>query len=242
MPMSGHKLRTQRDGGYSFTCVKCSRVAKFLSCREFREGALNSVASKGVHIEEASLVERAAAGDRDARSGLFEQCRDAAFRVALQVAGNHEDALDIVQDGFIRAFEKLPEFQRGASFRTWLLRIVHNRALDVLRRRKVRLAQSLDAGEDDDRPNEPAGRDADAQPGRRMELAEAGDAVRRAIERLPAEQRTVFELYASGELTYGEIAEMMGIPIGTVMSRLFHARRVLRERLAELGPEGSTSR
>lgn len=150
--------------------------------------------------------------------------------------------MDVVQDAFIRAFERLDDFQRDASFRTWLLRITTNRALDLLRARKVRLAASLDARDDDDerRVDLPGGED-DA-PDQSIEQRELAGRLQAAIDRLPLEQQTVFSLFAVGGLTYGEIAEAVGVPIGTVMSRLFHARRKLQEQLGDLAPFGEEKR
>ncbi len=194
-----------------------------------------------VQTTEVRLVDQAAKGDRDARRRLFELHREAAFRVALRITGRQEDALDVVQDSFIRAFERLAEFQRGAQFRTWLLRIVSNRALDVLRTRRVRLAVTLD-GEDDETRLQIADRWVDNAPDARLERSELAKRLRGAIESLPADQRAVFALYASGDLTYGEIAEVLGIPIGTVMSRLYHARRRLHAELSDLAPHSSFRR
>jgi RNA polymerase sigma-70 factor (ECF subfamily) len=185
---------------------------------------------------EPRLVERAAAGDREARRELFERFREAAYRVALRITGRAEDALDVVQDSFIRAFDRLVDFQRDAGFQTWLLRIVSNRSLDLLRARKVRLALPLDSGDDELR-YEPAAADPLTLPGAELERGELAERLRRVIETLPPDQRAVFALYATGELTYGQIAEALGIPIGTVMSRLFHARRKLQAALPDLAPE-----
>lgn len=201
---------------------------------------MNSVHSSNVDNPEFHLVELAAKGDRDARRELFERHREAAYRVALRVAGRHEDALDVVQDAFIKAFDRLGEFQREAKFRTWLLRIATNRALDLLRSRKVRLAVSIDGGRDDERgPVLPD--DADqTHVGREIEDRELADRLNSAIESLPPDQRAVFALYASGDMTYGQIAEVLGTPIGTVMSRLYHARKKLHGMLADLAPSGVT--
>lgn len=190
------------------------------------------------HVDpsELCLVQQAAAGDRQARRELFERFRDVAYRVALRVTGRNEDALDVVQDGFIRAFERLGEFHGESGFQTWLLRIVSNRALDFLRARKVRLAVPLGGGDDDDPGPELVADDADARPGRELERRELAERLRRAIDTLPPEQKVVFALYATGEMTYGQIAEAVGIPIGTVMSRLYHARRKLHEILPDLAP------
>jgi RNA polymerase sigma-70 factor (ECF subfamily) len=184
---------------------------------------------------ELQLVDGAAAGDREARRALFERYREIAYRVAVRITRRDEDALDVVQDSFIRAFERLSEFQREAGFRTWLLRIVSNRALDLLRSRRVRLAVRLD-GEDDERGPELPSEDPADQPMHGLERLELAQRLRRAIDRLPMDQRAAFALYATGEMTYGQIAEALGIPIGTVMSRLFHARRRLHEMLPDLAP------
>lgn len=187
-------------------------------------------------------MQRAATGDRDARRELFEQYRESAYRVALRITGRNEDALDVTQDSFIRAFERLEDFQGEASFRTWLLRIVSNRALDVLRARKVRLAVPIDSSKDDDPRAELAARAIDSAPGQDLEARELGARLRVAMEALPADQRSVFALYASGEMTYARIAEVLGIPVGTVMSRLYHARRKLHELLPDLAPRGANLR
>lgn len=190
-----------------------------------------------VDIPEHLLIERAVHGDREARRELFERFREAAYVAALRITGRHEDALDVVQDAFIKAFDGLAGFERDASFKTWLLRIATNRALDLLRARKVRLAVSLDRKDEDDQTPDPESRGADDdRPGIGLERGETAARVRKAIDALPLEQRTVFALFAEGELSYAEIAEIVGIPIGTVMSRLFHARRKLAEALADLAP------
>jgi RNA polymerase sigma-70 factor (ECF subfamily) len=194
---------------------------------------LNTVNRSNVDNSELRLVDLAAGGDREARRELFERYREPAYRVALRITGRPEDALDAVQDGFIRAFERLGDFQREAGFQTWLLRIVTNRALDLLRARKVRLAVPLDGGDDEERLG-PAVADADSPPEGGLERQELAERLRRAMEALPAEQRAVIALYASGDMSYAQIAEALGIPIGTVMSRLYHARRRLQEMLPDL--------
>ena len=145
-----------------------------------------------------------------------------------------------MQDSFIKAFERLGEFQHEARFQTWFLRIVTNRALDVLRARKVRFAVSLDGSNDDDPGPGVAVPEQPAHPSRPLEARELADDLQQALESLPPEQRAVFALYATGEMTYGQIAETLGVPIGTVMSRLYHARRRLRELLEDLAPNGKT--
>lgn len=196
-----------------------------------------------VNPSDSELIDRAIRGERDARELLFLRYRDAAFRVAVRITGREPDALDIVQDVFIKAFESLESFQRDAGFKTWLLRIVSNRSLDLLRSRKVRNAVSIErsGSEGDDETHmeiaidSVAGR-ASTDVSADAERSELGDQLRAAIDSLPADQRTAFMLYADGELTYAEISEIIGIPIGTVMSRIFYARQRLEKMLADLAP------
>jgi RNA polymerase sigma-70 factor (ECF subfamily) len=182
---------------------------------------------------EHSLVKRAAGGDREARRALFDRFRESAYRVAFRVTGHSEDALDVVQDSFIKAFENLADFHGESAFKTWLLRIVTNRALDHLRARKIRLAKPLDTDDESGSLEIPA-RTNGHHPGEAMERRELGERLQRAVDALPPDQRAVFALYAGGEMTYGQIAEAVGIPIGTVMSRIYHARRRLHDMLPDL--------
>lgn len=192
------------------------------------------------HVDrlEIRLLELAAAGDRDARRELFDRYRTAAFRVAMRITGRNADALDVVQDSFIRAFERLGSFKGEAEFKTWLLRIVSNASLDLLRKRRVRMAVSLDRPRGEDDPAMAIADRGGPAPGEALEAGELNERLQAAIDGLPPDQKSVFSMFALQELTYGQIAEALGIPIGTVMSRLYHARRRLHERLADLAPRG----
>lgn len=206
------------------------------SAAEKKSGfTVNSPAPSSVNVLEIRQVAAAARGDRDARRALFERHRETVYRAALRITGRHEDALDVLQDSFIRAFERLDTFQGGSAFRTWLLRIVANRALDLTRAKKVRMAAPLLGEEGEEWRPIAAGQQA--PPGQRLEQVELGDRLQQAIDALPADQKAVFSLHAAGELTYGEIAEILGVPAGTVMSRLYHARQRLHQALADLAPD-----
>jgi RNA polymerase sigma-70 factor (ECF subfamily) len=178
---------------------------------------------------DAALLARFSAGDRAALDDLFRRYRGVAYRVAYRLLGREADAMDAVQDGFVNALTHLDRFGGRSSFKTWLLRVVCNAALDVGRRRKrdERVPQAPRApspeqfGPDD---REPA--DAGLE---REDLRRIIDA---ALARLPDPQRQTFVLHVEGELTYREVADALGISIGTVMSRLFYARQKLKDLLA----------
>jgi RNA polymerase sigma-70 factor (ECF subfamily) len=172
-----------------------------------------------------------ASGHRQALDELFRRYRQPAYRVAFRLLGNEADALDAVQEGFIKALTHLQGFQGRSSFKTWLLRVVSNAALDLGRQRGRREAVSLDTP-----------RAADLTDARLLSADESGVGLERAelrrrldsaLDSLSEVQRQTFVLYADGELSYREIAETMEISIGTVMSRLFYARQKLRKFLSE---------
>lgn len=176
-----------------------------------------------------ALLARFASGDRVALDELFRRYRGVAYRVAYRLLGREADALDAVQDGFVNALTHLDRFHGRSSFKTWLLRVVCNAALDLGRQRKrdERVPQAPREftpehfGPDDGPP-------ADAG----LEQADLRRVIDAALSRLPVQQRQTFVLHIEGGLTYREVADALGISIGTVMSRLFYARRKLRDILA----------
>jgi RNA polymerase sigma-70 factor (ECF subfamily) len=157
---------------------------------------------------------------------LFERYRLAAYRVAYRLLGHEADALDAVQEGFLKALAHLDGFQGRSSFKTWLLRVVSNAALDLGRQRGRRELRSLDA---------PDGSHAEAlhplalgDPTDRLHQQDVRRLLDQALAALPDAQRRTFVLHADGGLSYREVADAMEISIGTVMSRLFYARQKLR--------------
>src|SRR4051794_33650595 len=166
-------------------------------------------------------------GERGALEELFRRYRQPAYRVAYRLLGNEADALDAVQEGFVKALTHLAGFQGRSSFKTWLLRVVSNAALDLGRQRGRRETLSLD-GE----PSHPELLTVD-QSGLGLEQADLRGLLDRALETISDVQRQTFVLYADAELTYREIADVMGTSIGTVMSRLYYARQKLRAFFSE---------
>ena len=184
---------------------------------------------------DAALVDRARAGEAAAFETLVKRHQAAAFALAYQMVRHREDAQDIAQEAFVRVFRGLRDFQGQAAFKTWLHRIVVNLALDALRRRSRHPGASYDdAREPGEEAREEVGTRPDEDPDRALEAREAGEAIRMALEELPAPQRAALLLREVEGLSYQEIAEVLGCAVGTVMSRLHYARRRLQERLRPL--------
>ncbi len=171
---------------------------------------------------DGELVTRARGGDRDAFRLLVERYQGRAYAIALSVTGDRDEALEVVQDAFLKAFRTLESFRGESGFYTWFYRIVMNLAIDARRReRPVPL-------EAPDRLGDPRASD----PAEQTYRSQLRAAISAAIRALPPEQQAVIVLREIEGLSYAEIAEVEQIPIGTVMSRLFYARRKLQAALA----------
>ncbi|MCC6419428.1 MAG: sigma-70 family RNA polymerase sigma factor [Gemmataceae bacterium] len=177
------------------------------------------------------LLAKLACGDRTGLEELFQRYRSLAYRIAHRLLGNEADALDAVQEGFAKALTHLTTFQGRSTFKTWLLRVVSNAALDLGRQRGRREAVSLDAcdGPDRERLAPQSGDD----PAAGLERDDLRRQLDRALAALPEAQRRTFVLHAEAELSYREVAAVLGISIGTVMSRLYYARQKLRAHLSQ---------
>jgi len=170
-------------------------------------------------------------GDRQAFEELAYPLLDSAYRTALRMTGQPASAEDLVQEAFLRAFRAFSQFERGTNFKAWLFRILTNVFLNDYRR-KGREPQASDFAEVEpaDPAIEPAQFKAEDVEAIRAAL---GDEVSRALDRLPPDFRLPFLLSTFEGFSYKEIASILDIPIGTVMSRLFRARRLLKIDLKE---------
>ncbi len=183
-------------------------------------------------------VERACRGDHEAFRVLVERYQARVFRVALRVLRDEEQARDAVQEAFLRVYRSLRSFEGRSSFYTWLYRVVLNLCLDMRRRsRSERPLEGIEppgAGED---ALGGAGAMSAPAPGPdvALERAQLRKAVAAAIEALPDEARQTLVLREVDGLSYAEIAKMLDIPKGTVMSRLHYARRRLQKALIAAG-------
>jgi RNA polymerase sigma-70 factor, ECF subfamily len=180
--------------------------------------------------DDEALVRLARGGSRAACEELFQRHRGVAYRVAFRLLGHDQDAQDAVQDGSIKAFLALADFDGRSAFRTWFVRIVHNAALDLGRKRGRRAAYGFGpsanghSGDPDAKAREPATEDDPALGLHRQDLRRQVDA---ALGKLSPKLRATFVLFAEAGLSYKEIAETQAVPIGTVMSRIHEARQKL---------------
>jgi RNA polymerase sigma-70 factor (ECF subfamily) len=182
---------------------------------------------------ESELVLRAREGDRDAFAAIVRSHQRRVYAVAMRMTRRHEVADDITQDTFVRAYRSLGKFELGRPLRPWLTRIAVNLSINYLNG-VARKEEPLN----EDRPETAESRDSlDANPERALQSQELALDLERAVARLPQEQRTVFLLKVVEEMRYEEIAKLLGISEGTVMSRLSRARGRLKGMLAaHMGP------
>lgn len=181
---------------------------------------------------ERALVLRARSGDRNAFGELVNRHMQRAYYIALGLTGSHEDALDLSQEAFARAFRARASLDPDRPFYAWLYQIVRRLCFNFLRDRSTRRRRL-----DEAIPwltQEAGARASQSDPARSAERAELRARVQAAIEKLPEREREVLVLKEFEGLRYREIAELLGIPIGTVMSRLYYARRRLAEHLGEV--------
>jgi RNA polymerase sigma-70 factor (ECF subfamily) len=180
---------------------------------------------------DGALVRRAREGDYDAFEQLFERHRLLVYRFAYQMTGKRDDAEDIVQEGFVRAYQNLHRYRDEAKFTTWLLRIVTNLCTDQARMssRRTALEQQEAAGALDwmttGNPEDPV---------QNLEEDRRKIALRKALNALPAHHRTVIVLRDIEEREYPEIAKILNCTIGGAKLRVLRARRALRDRIAPL--------
>jgi RNA polymerase sigma-70 factor (ECF subfamily) len=168
------------------------------------------------------LAARAQAGDRRAFALLVRRHQERVFRFVLRMLGSRDDAMDLTQDSFLKAWNALPGWRPEARFATWLFQIARNATLDALRRRQCVEFVPLDAGGAEDHAFDP--RDAAPLPDERLAGRQRIGLLERALGELPAEQREILLLRELEDMSYAEIATTLGINEGTVKSRLARAR------------------
>ena len=181
-------------------------------------------------VPDAEIIQLVLAGEIDAFDELVRRTRRPAYRLARRITRNHEDADDVVQDSYVKAYRALQRYDPDRAFQPWFLTIVARSALSRIRERKRRATVPLDEPGPDgvalsekipDAPMDVAGRQ------RLMDVEEA-------LWKVSEEHRAILALRVDGDLPYAEIASALDLPVGTVMSRLARAREALLEEVEKL--------
>lgn len=187
---------------------------------------------KSVRRDESAIIERCKQGDITAFDELVRRYERRVYNFAYRMAGNYDDANDIASEAFIKVYNAIDTFRGDANFTTWLFRIVTNLYLDERKRSKAHMNIPLDEYIDLEESSVTR-QIEDPSPGLQdlIEAGERADVLARAICDLPDYQRIMVLLFHTQGKSYEEIAEIIGLPIGTVKSRLNRARLALKEKL-----------
>lgn len=177
--------------------------------------------------QEALTVQRVLDGNADEYEKLVLEYQKNVYNLALRMTGDPEDAADMAQEAFIKAYSSLSGYRGDSKFSVWLYRIVSNVCLDFLRTKKRRQTVSLSVTDDDGEDTELDIADESKSPERILERAMTRDAVRRGLAALTPEYRQILILRELQGMSYEEIAEVLGLESGTVKSRIFRARKKL---------------
>jgi RNA polymerase sigma factor (sigma-70 family) len=195
--------------------------------------AANSAVSNS-RAEEAQIVQRAQKGDLGAYDELVRRYQERIYATLYHMTSNHEDANDLAQEAFIKAFHALKSFKGGSSFYTWVYRIAVNKTINFLKQRKHRTAMSLnDLDFSAEKDPDLVALISDKTPRRDAALSELQKKLNEAMQKLSEQHRLVVTLHDVQGLAHEEIAEIMECNVGTVRSRLFYARQQLQGYLAD---------
>ena len=183
------------------------------------------------------LVELSRKGDMGAFEELVARHRDKIYARAFSMMRNEDDATDLSQEAWVKAWQRLKQFQGESSFLTWMTRIVINLCLDQLRKQKRQRSESIEEMEEESGGVERQMPIVTPNPTEKLERSELRARIDKALGQLSYEHRTVLVLHEFEELEYKEIAKRMQCSIGTVMSRLFYARRKMAVLMASYRKE-----
>lgn len=193
--------------------------------------------------QEYAIVQQVLGGDTNAFEALMLEYEKKIYNVALRMLGNSEDAADMTQEAFIKAYNSLASFRGDSKFSVWLTRIVSNLCLDFLRSRSRRPTVSLSMEDDDGDDVQLDIADSSQSPEQLLERSLTRDSVRRGLKSLPDDYREILLLREIQGLSYDEIAAVLDIEVGTVKSRIFRGRKKLCDYLIKDGniPEFASS-
>jgi len=172
------------------------------------------------------IIQRVIAGERKAYAELINRHKDKAMTLAVRMLKNHQEAEEALQDAFIRAFRALPGFEWKSSFSTWFYRIVFNVCSSMLSKRGDKAMVSLDEENDEQLSLQLSA--MDDEPDVTVEQQELTDIIKKEIAAMEAKYSAILTMFFLQEMSYEEIMEVTGLPLGTVKNRLFRARSALR--------------
>lgn len=177
--------------------------------------------------QEAAIVRKVLGGDANAFETLVLEYEKNVYNIALRMTGNSEDAADMTQEAFIKAYNSLQSFRGDSKFSVWLYRIVSNVCLDFLRSKNRRPTVSLSVEDDDGEDAQLDVADDSQSPELLLDRKLTRDSVRRGLDSLPPDYRQILLLREIQGLSYDEIAQALSLEVGTVKSRIFRARKRL---------------
>lgn len=177
--------------------------------------------------QEAAIVRKVLDGDANAFETLVLEYEKNVYNIALRMTGNSEDAADMTQEAFIKAYNSLQSFRGDSKFSVWLYRIVSNVCLDFLRSRNRRPTVSLSVEDDDGEDTQLDVADDSQSPELLLDRKLTRESVRRGLDSLPPDYRQILLLREIQGLSYDEISQALGLEVGTVKSRIFRARKRL---------------
>ena len=186
-------------------------------------------------MTEKELITKAQKGDRDAFGQLVLTHQNRVFTLCVHMVGNREEAEDLAQEAFLKAWRSLESFHAESSFATWMHRLTTNLCLDHLRRQTRRQNVSVAVSLDDEEAVVPEPADPGSDPQRELERKERQRALAKGLKELPEHHRRALVMREVSGMSYQEIADALELDLGTVKSRIARAREALRKRLLEDG-------
>lgn len=193
-------------------------------------------------MDELELIRRAGQGEEDAFEQLVIAYEKPVYNLCLRMCGDKDEAFDLSQDTFVKAWHAISMFHGESKFQTWLMRIASNTCIDHLRKKKRRNTITMTELDREDEPLERQIADYETDPARLAEKAQDHEAVRAAMDRLPDEDRLILSMRAIEDMSYQEISEALDLQPGTVKSRISRAREKIRRSLDGNFFEFSSSR
>ena len=184
--------------------------------------------------EDRQLIDMALQGDEKAFETLLNKYRNLVFSIMIKMVRNHQEAEDLTQEAFMKAFNSLSSFNDEFAFSTWLMKIASNNCIDFLRKRKLRTYSIHEPIQYKDEKIEIDIPDHEPTPEKQLLQSERAKMIQSAIDELPERYRYVILLRHKEEKSYEEISEILNLPLGTVKAQIFRAREILNKKLKTL--------